>query len=186
MAASRDLGFTVLEEAQGRGERRWQVWSLQSLGRVAALEGRFDEAQKHYSRAFSILLGTDAPALRADLLYELARLALIRGESGRAGEHFLEILELRQGLGDRLGEADTLLELSSLFLSGKDLEGAKQALLRSRKLAASLEDPWTEMRALASLGEVARQEGELATASDLWRQALAFSSSAAIDRASSS
>ncbi len=173
-AGSRELALAVLDEAQARGERRWQIWSFRTLGQLAALEGRFDEAQEHYSRAFSLALDHQTSADRAGLLFELARLALGRGDRPRAEELFVEILELRQGLGDHLGEVDVLLELGTLFLAGGDLEGAGQVLARARQLAAGLDDPWTEMRAVASLGEVARRQKDHASAAELWRQALTF------------
>ncbi len=172
--ASRSLALAVLDDAQARGERRWQVWSFRALGRLAAFEGRFDEAQEHYSRAFSITLEHGDPAVRGELLFELARLALARGETARAEELFIEILELRQHLGDRLGEVDVLLEIGSLFLGSGDLDGAGQVLDRARQLAAGLDDLWAEMRAVASLGEVARRRGDHGAAGELWRQALAF------------
>ncbi len=172
--ASRRLALAVLDDAQARGDRRWQVWSFRTLGRLAALDGRFEEAREHYSRAFEITLDRGDPAIRGELLFELARLALARGETARAEELFIEILELRQNLGDRLGEVDVLLEIGSLFLGSGDLEGASQVLDRARQLAAALDDLWTEMRAVASLGEVARRRGDHGAAGELWGQALAF------------
>ena len=173
-AGSRQLTLAVLDEAQARGEWRWQVWSLQALGRMAALQGGFDEAQEHASRAFSIALDRADLADRGSLLFDLARVALARDEKARAEELFVEILEIRQNLGDSLGEIDVLLEIGSLFLGADDLEGARQVLARARQLAAGLDDLWTEMRAVSSLGEVARRQGDHALAGELWSQALSF------------
>jgi len=175
----------VLDDAQGRGERRVQVDARLLLGRIAALRGRHEAAREHYAQAHSILLGIGDRAAQTEVLGELARLALARGERGRAEELFVEILQIEQAIDDRLGQADTLIEIGTLFLAAGDLEGAEEMFAETRELARGLDDAWIGMRVAASLGEVASRraeglEGEegrrtLEAAAELWGQALAFS-----------
>ena len=170
-----ELAREVLEQARGQGEQHLQVWSLRALGRLAVLEGRLADAQENTSQAYSIVLGADGAAARADLLLDLARLALTRGDAGRAEELFIETLQIRQEQHDRLGEVDALLEIASLFQNAGDLESARGLLQQARQIAVSLHDEWTEMRVLTSLGEVVcAQGGDATDCIELLRRVLTF------------
>ncbi len=171
---SAELISELLKAAQTRGERRLEALALRHLALLAALEGEIDQASELYSQAFAIHLDmADHPA-RAEVLYELARLALVKGETARAEELYIEMLGIQNNLGDRLGEADTLFQIGSLLLSGDDLEGAARVLNDARELTLATGDAWTEMRVVASLGEVELRRGQIDAAKDLWQRALVF------------
>ena len=171
---SRELTGEVLLAVQSRGERRLEASSLRHLALLAALEGDIDKASELYSQAFAIHLDlADHPA-RAEVLYELARLSLAGGDSARAEELYIEMLGIQTDIGDRLGEADTLFQVGSLLLTNGDLDGAAQVLSDARDLTLATGDVWTEMRVVASLGEVEHRRGKIAAAKDLWNRALVF------------
>jgi len=171
---SRALALEVLEEAQNRGAQRLQAHSLQSLGQVAALDGRLEQANRLHSQARSIAVATEDRATELAVLHELARLAQVRDSGEQAEELLFEILDIEQDLGDRLGRADTLIRLGALAVRRGDHQAAEERLNAAGELARSLADMWTGMQVVTHLGELARARGELDQAEELWLQALAF------------
>ncbi len=173
LAESAELWAAVLLAGQQSGDRRLQAAALVGLAELAVAQGRLRQAADLQTQARGLLAGpTERRGLLA-LLHLQARLALTRGRTERAEELYFERLQLEQQLGDLLGQADSLLQLGSLA-QGRDLAAAADLFGESRQLAVGFEDGELEHRALASLGEVQRQRGDLAAAEKSWNQALAY------------
>lgn len=171
---SRALWLEVLEEAQNRGAQRLQAHSLEALARVAALDGRIEQADRLLAQAQSIAVAKEDRTAELGVLHELARLARTRDERERAEELLFEILEIEQDLGDRLGRTDTLIRLGSAALERGDPEAAEERWTAAGELARDLADEWIGMRVLTHLGTLARERGQLDEAEERWFRALAF------------
>jgi tetratricopeptide (TPR) repeat protein len=174
LAQARALAYEVLEEAEARGEAHLRARTLEELGLLAALEGNVKAAEDYYQQAAAAYNRLEDESALAEVLGEAARLALGGGDRASAAGLFEEMLVLQDGLGDILGQIDSHIELGSLRLALAELESASEHLGVARDLARGLEDRFTEMRAVASLGEVAWREGELVLAEERWSEALAF------------
>jgi len=172
-AESAELWAAVLLAGQQRGDSRRQAAALVGLAELAVAQGHLEQAAELQTQARGLLAGPAARRGLLALLHLQARLALTRGQSQQAEELFFERLQLEQQLGDLLGQADSLLQLGSLA-QGRDLAAAADLFSESRQLAAGFEDRELEHRALASLGEVQRQRGDLQAAEQSWNQALAY------------
>ncbi|RMH15629.1 MAG: hypothetical protein D6696_20130 [Acidobacteria bacterium] len=174
LESSRQRWLEVLAQAQGRGDRRLQAESLEGLGLLSALSGRYAEADELYQQAWSIYLSLEDGSGQLAILEQRARVALSDGQDERAEGLFADMLERQRAAGDLLGQIDVLRQLGTLHLRRRALDSAESLFAESRQLARQVGDLPAEMNALASLGEVARLAGDLELAETRWAEALTF------------
>lgn len=175
---ARTLLTELLDQSQGRGERRLQARCLQLLGRVARAEGHREEAERLTSQALSIADAIDQPQTSLDILGELAALALEARAADpqaavRAATLYDDILGRRRALEDQLGQIEALLALGELRVA-EEVDKAAELFEEARDLAVALDDVQSEMEAVSHLADAARRRGRMDEAVTLWRRVRAY------------
>ena len=92
------------------------AWWLDSLGELAELEGRYDEARGWYDQAADHAAGCGLAADAARARHHLGRLAWVRGDRASAVNGCHEALTGQLRAGDRLGLVETLETLGGLLI----------------------------------------------------------------------
>jgi predicted ATPase/DNA-binding CsgD family transcriptional regulator len=106
----------AVQLARAFGVRPLLAWWLDSLGELAELEGRYDDARGWYEQAadHAAECGLAADAARAR--HHLGRLAWVRGDRASAVNDCHEALAGQLQAGDHLGLAETLETLGGLLI----------------------------------------------------------------------
>jgi predicted ATPase/class 3 adenylate cyclase len=114
------------------------IWTaLQNLGRVAAREGAFAAARRHYTEARALQRDSGTgPRAAAESGRLLAELALGEGDPGAARAGFAEALALARHAGDQGGVAGALEGLAAVAATG----GASTRALTLAGAAAALRE----------------------------------------------
>ncbi len=88
-----------------------------------------------------------------------------QGQLGRALDQYDQVVDLFQSLGHRRGEAMVRINIASIRLTILgEIERAKPEAAAALAYYQEVGDPIGEGQCLATLGEIARQEGDLETA----------------------
>jgi predicted ATPase/DNA-binding CsgD family transcriptional regulator len=106
----------AVQIARGLRVRPLLGWWLDSLGELAELEGRYDDARSWYEQAadHAAECGLTVDAARA--CHHLGRLAWARGDAASAINGCHEALAAQLKAGDRLGLVETLETLGGLLI----------------------------------------------------------------------
>ena len=106
----------AVQLARAFGVRPLLAWWLDSLGELAELEGRYDDARGWYEQAadHAAECGLAADAARAR--HHLGRLAWVQGDRASAVNDCHEALAGQLQAGDHLGLAETLETLGGLLI----------------------------------------------------------------------
>ncbi len=143
--------------------------AMQDLGDYAGPQPKYEEARSLY-RAVGDRAG------EAAVLRSLGGLELSRGELSGARALYAQALDISKSLGHRGGEAASLTDMINLdWLQAGDLSLVGRELERLRALYEEVADRSGTAWALNGIGTVAWDQGDLARAMDLHRQALAIS-----------
>jgi DNA-binding CsgD family transcriptional regulator/tetratricopeptide (TPR) repeat protein len=121
------------------------AWWLDSLGELAELEGRYDDAQGWYEQAAGHAAGCGLPVDAARARHHLARLAWMRGDRASAVNGCHEALAGQLTAADRLGLVDTLETLGGVLV---DEGSARRGLPLLAAASAAREArgfPWRPM-----------------------------------------
>jgi tetratricopeptide (TPR) repeat protein len=173
----------ALERAEGEGGAYClqALKSLQLLGKLNGAQGKLVEAQRFRIKAHAAsiaLYGTVDPNVVCSLV-ELGKLSVSEANYDRAESYYRDAIQVASKAGtvaDR-AVAPALIGLGELYKNnGKDREA--EALYRkalytyqmSRKYKPSLDVPIAEI--LCSLGDIARDRGDFAAASQNYRTGL--------------
>ncbi|MHB1328357.1 MAG: tetratricopeptide repeat protein [Gemmatimonadales bacterium] len=113
----------------------------QNLGIVASIQGRWDDAESHYTRALDCLARHDDVAGLAMVHHNLAMIASDRGDAEAAHRHFGEGLAAAERAGDgrlaglcRLNRAELLHAEGSFDRALEDATGAYAVFLQTGTL----------------------------------------------------
>jgi len=112
------------------------AWWLDSLGELAELEGRLDDARSWYKQAADHAAESGLAADAARARHHLGRLAWVRGDGGSAVNGCHEALAVQLQAGDLLGLVETLETLGGLLID----EGRAQRGLPLLAAAATTRD----------------------------------------------
>jgi DNA-binding SARP family transcriptional activator/tetratricopeptide (TPR) repeat protein len=143
--------------------------ALAARGRIHERLGEYVQAFVDQRRALAIVrtIGDRAGEVRA--LADLADLYLRIGRPELATRHHRSALGLARRIGARSAEVNALNGLGETDTSNA-LTHHREALI----LASELGEPHAQARALAGLGQAAYGDGDVRTARDRWRAAVAI------------
>ena len=142
---------------------RWgEGWALRA--RLLRARGEFLEADAWAARAEAAARRHDWPRLLCLALLERGRIAWHLGEPDTAAERLATATEHARALGDARLEAECDWQTADLELGRGHLAAAADGFDRARSAFIALNDPVSAGKAGLSLGEVARQSGQLAEA----------------------
>lgn len=160
----------IVGQVPEAGRARARAGLDRSEGLHALNEGRLDDAERLLLSAvenhedLGDPVGSGIAHQNLALLYwEKERLPEARTESLRALEGFEEA-------GDRLRQAQVIVNLASFDLEEGDSAGAARRLDEAEGLAAGQAGRFIRLSILGTRAHIARLEGDLAQAGDLYRQ----------------
>ncbi|MFD5243900.1 ATP-binding protein [Amycolatopsis sp. NPDC058340] len=144
------------------GDRWSRAFARISDGLGAQYNGRIAEAEKHFSASLAGFRELGDRWGTASTLEKLAEFADWRGDHVRFRELMDESVRLAAELGSFEDAADLLCRRADGVLRAGDIEAAKADYEAAACQARG--NPLTLARARGGLGEIARREGDLATA----------------------
>ncbi len=164
----------ALAEARRAGRLDEQAAQLNNLGLVARERGEPERALEHFHEALRIdtRLGNDRG--RAYDLRNIGIAEQMLGRTAAARGHLDRALKLSRAVGDRFNEVKTRIGLARLALENKAFAVAREQATRAHQLAAELDLREVVWRALRTLGEIDRRQGDLQAARRRWRAAIAL------------
>jgi predicted ATPase/DNA-binding CsgD family transcriptional regulator/transcriptional regulator with XRE-family HTH domain len=156
------------------GDNHRRAFSLYLLGYIAWATGDFAMARAHAEEGLAVARASDAPVILAALLALLGQVAFEEGEASRASALLEEALTLQQATGDMRGSIFTLSTLIRLLFAQDEV-----ALVRTRNeerlaLSQALGFRWGIADSLTVQGHLALQEGNEATAEEVFKESLAL------------
>jgi CHAT domain-containing protein len=162
----------ALAEARRAGRQDEQAVQLNNLGLVARERGEPERALEHFRAALRIdaRLGNDRG--RAYDLRNIGIAEQMLGRTASARGHLDRALQLSRAVGDRFNEVKTRIGLARLALDDGALAAAREQATRAHRLAAELDLREVVWRALRTLGEIDRRQGDLEAARRRWRAAI--------------
>ncbi|MBL8064525.1 MAG: tetratricopeptide repeat protein [Chthonomonadaceae bacterium] len=159
---------TALELGEGPNPLRAKV--LNAWGRLAYLQGDYDEAKKAHESALEI--STDDSDSQAMALNALGAVAYEQGRYDESVGLFEQALELRRERGDRFGEGNALSWLGIVFTDQCKYDLASEFLQQSLSIRQDIGDLGGIARSLNSLGILARRQVDLESATSYYEEAL--------------
>ena len=151
----------AVQLARAFGVRPLLAWWLDSLGELAELESRYDDAQSWYEQAVAHAGEYGLAADAARTRHHMGRLAWIRGDQASAVNSCHEALAGQLEADDRLGLVETLETLGGLLID----EGRARRGLPLLAAAATARDglgfPWRPMETSRITGWVAAGREDL-------------------------
>jgi tetratricopeptide (TPR) repeat protein len=143
------------------GDSRGVAGSLDDVGKVLQLLGRYDEAHAKITEALSRRgEGGDKRSIAASLS-NLGTVQHVRGHYDSAHTCHKEALELRRAVGDRWGQAVSQNNLAALAYELGDVAGARAGWLVALPEAEAIGALPLSALILTNLGELALGEGKL-------------------------
>jgi predicted ATPase/DNA-binding CsgD family transcriptional regulator len=131
------------------------AWWLDSLGELAELEGRYDDAHGWYQQAVSHAAECGLPADADRARHHLARLAWMRGDRASAVNGCHEALAGQLEAADQLGLVETLETLGGVLVDeGRERRGLP-LLAAATAAREALGFPWRPMEADRIAGWIA-------------------------------
>lgn len=164
----------VLATARDLGDAELEVAALRMLARTDDQLGDFAGAGKRLENALTVLHGTGAPGVRAEILCMQARMLTQTRLLDAAQAPLAEALELAQRSGDRQLEARVLAEMVAWRYRRGEFAEAVDPARRQLAIGRELRVPDVEAVALDNLAELSIRTGDLASARELTEQALSI------------
>ncbi|HJN74485.1 MAG TPA: tetratricopeptide repeat protein [Myxococcota bacterium] len=163
--------LALLEQARTHGWRVHEVFALRELGTVYAKRGRHEEGIALMNEALDIALELDDEREAARCWWNLGLALQRRGDLTQAGEVLARAVRFSRVCGDTLCEAGSQLALADVFCQSGRLDASENASREALGLFAREHVLHGEGGSYNSLGEVARQRGDLDRAEMRYRQA---------------
>lgn len=110
------------------------------LARLHSSLNQLEEAEEHYSSAYSAAEESDQPILAARALRGLAMTQDARGDTSSAFDNYSRALELADQTGDLRTVAALRYNLGAILYERSDVEGARMNLNRSLETAMAVSD----------------------------------------------
>jgi tetratricopeptide (TPR) repeat protein len=153
-----------LEFFRQAGDDRGVAGSLDDIGQVLWLLGRYDEALDRSAAGLEQRRRLGDKRSIATSLLNIGHIERHRGLFNEAESCYREALEIRRGLGDSAGIAASLNGLGVLAFQRGDLEGARREWEQALRIAEEIGALPLEAMLESHLGEVARTTGNLVEA----------------------
>lgn len=161
----------LLDDARAHGWRIHEVFALRELGTVHAKQGDSERGIALMNEALDIALELDDEKEAARCWWNLGLALLRRGELTQAGEVLARAVRFARVSKDVLCEAGAQLALADVLCQTGRLEASENASRAALGLFSREHILHGEGGAYNSLGEVARQRGQLDHAEMRYRQA---------------
>jgi DNA-binding SARP family transcriptional activator/tetratricopeptide (TPR) repeat protein len=168
------VGAAGLSAAVAAGDLAGQAAAELCLADPYRLQGRFQDAIEHYSRAAEQARAGGWDAGEGIVLTNLGMAYLWLGQLDEAARCWQRRLEIATRTGDRAGAAASLTNLGLLDLSWGELGRAAERHLRAADLQRAIGSRQNEAIALANLAETYQLLGRLGEAHDHLLRALAL------------
>jgi CHAT domain-containing protein/tetratricopeptide (TPR) repeat protein len=124
------------------------------LGELFLLQGQFTRARQSLQQSLAISTGADYKLEAADARYVLGRAYIALGQFTAARATLEECLAFRDGSGDRRGRAEVLIEMAELDRRRGRLRDGLARAKEAAQLAAVMELPDVQWRALTLVGRL--------------------------------
>jgi predicted ATPase/DNA-binding CsgD family transcriptional regulator len=131
------------------------AWWLDSLGELAELEGRYDDAQSWYEQAVGHAVECGLPVDAARARHHLARLAWMGGDQASAVNGCHEALAGQLKAADHLGLVETLETLGGVLVDEGSARRGLPLLAAASAAREALGFPWRPMEAGRIAGWIA-------------------------------
>jgi tetratricopeptide (TPR) repeat protein len=143
----------------------WSIgWNLAELGEVVYRRGQYDRAAELFEESLVLLSSIKQSAGIAASLRGLGKIAYDHGDYARAAGLLDDALPGFRMQGNRVQVADILCSRSRVALAQRNTELAASLLEESLALCVAVDDTAGKAQALHLLGQVARQQGDIAHA----------------------
>lgn len=163
----------VLERASEAGATVAEGRVRMALTYTAILGGTLEEANGHATRAYQLGESVDDPLVMAEAQNELGIIAHHQGDFEAALAHWERALAVFRTDGNHSGEASAMSNLSRAQLALGNSDEAVRLVEEAVELYRSLGSTLRKANARYQLGYVTAQRGELETALEEFREALA-------------
>ena len=163
------VALTVAREA---GNRRGEAAMRYSLGALALVRQRLDEAQDHLQSALGGFDATGDLHGRALALRNLAFVDRLRGRYGTALERYQEALRDLHGVGDRIAEAHVLASIAQVRMERREYDTAQRMLNEALAICRSLGVRRTTAQTEYRLGELYLYRGDFTGAENMFASVL--------------
>lgn len=159
------IALTVACEA---GNRRGEAAMRYSLGALALVRQRLDEALEHLEAALRGFDATGELHGRALALRNLAFVDRLRGRYGTALERYQEALRDLHSVGDRIAEAHVLASIAQVRMERREYDVAQRMLNEALAICRSLGVRRTTAQTEYRLGELYLHRGDYAGAETMF------------------
>ena len=149
-----------------------QARALNNLGELHYLQERYDDARAHYERSLALARQFGGRQELAILDTNLGAVHQATGNTDRALRCFRRALDSHRAGGDTLGEANVLISMGTAYAESGDTDEALRHFARAERAARSIDNAYERQRALIGTADAHHRSGRLATATEIYRQAL--------------
>lgn len=147
--------------------------ALQNLAAIHAMQGRLDEADDHFRRAYTAFEEADDPWGMGFVLTNLARLALDRGDPASAADLVADATRVARETQDLELLAIARLNYAEALLHQGDFEKAEVEASGSLGHFGAAENQWRRIECLRLLGDISVRRERLDAARRFFETALA-------------
>ena len=161
-----------LAVCQQMGDRANGAMAANMLGRLAAWDYKFSQAQDYYTQALTWYQAIGQPKGEADTQRYLADLALTLGQYEAAREQLTAVLETYRTIEDKRSVGTTLTRLSLAHHYLGDEQTAVQQAEAALAIAAEVGNPLLRAYGLSSLGHGLRGQGKWERATAVYTEAI--------------
>lgn len=161
---------------QDLGDEAGMIKALSNKGNVLRIQGKLAEARHALETSLRYARGAQDPHGLAAAIENLAGVCFEQQDYAAVLQAATETYEIRHELGDRLGMLASLSNMAAAHAMAGDLEAAISTSYEALPLARAGQDPGTETVLLGNLGDMLRQQGDLAQAATVLGQAHAIAS----------
>jgi hypothetical protein len=137
------------------------AWWLDSLGELAELEGRHDDARSWYELAGGHAAESGLPVDAARARHHRARLAWLEGDQASAVNGCQEALARQLNAADQLGLVETLETLGGVLVDERSARRGLPLLAAASAARDALGFPWRPAEASRIAGWIATGRGQL-------------------------
>jgi tetratricopeptide (TPR) repeat protein len=166
------LGQVALAAARTAGDLQGQAWTLNQLGTVQELTGKYPAAAASQAQALRLFRDLGDRRGQACALNQLSTVQRLTGDYAAATASLTQGLRLFRDLGNRRGQAWALTQLGMVQRRTGDYPAATASLTQGLRLFRDLGDRHGQAWALNQLGVVQQLTGDYAAATASVTQAL--------------
>ncbi|MFD7504851.1 BTAD domain-containing putative transcriptional regulator [Streptomyces sp. NPDC059850] len=164
----------MLSVHEALGNLPGQAKALNNLGELQFLQGRYDDAREHYERSLVLVRQFGGRQELAILDTNLGAVHQATGNTALALRCFRRALESHRAGGDTLGEANVLISIGTAYAENGRTDEALRHFALAERAARSIDNAYERQRALIGTADAHHRSGHLATATEVYRQALAL------------